>query len=145
MTRRADQVAIQIARRQLGMEDGDYRAMLHRITRKSSSKLLTAAEVGAVLEELKRLGFQPDRTRSHRKRSPRPHVRKVYKLWWRLADCKAVKSGHRALNAFIAAPTFQAKWGEQLTDAEFLTVERAQDVIEALKDIARRKGVRLAP
>lgn len=142
MTARRDQTLIHMGRRRLGLEDDDYRALLERVTGQRSSKDLTPAQARSVVAELKRLGFRPKAGR-RRSRSPHPHVRKVYKLWWELAGAGAVGAGHRALNAFIGSANFRAKWGEVPTDAEFLTVERASDVIEALKDIARRKAVQL--
>lgn len=50
---------IQIARRQLGMDDDTYRAMLTRTVGAESSKGLTPRQVGRVLAELERLGFEP--------------------------------------------------------------------------------------
>lgn len=50
---------IQIARRQLGMDDDTYRAMLKRTVGAESSKGLTPRQVGRVLAELERLGFEP--------------------------------------------------------------------------------------
>jgi len=50
---------IQIARRQLGMDDDTYRAMLMRTVGATTSKGLTPRQIGRVLAELERLGFQP--------------------------------------------------------------------------------------
>ncbi|RMH86398.1 regulatory protein GemA [Pseudomonas sp. AOB-7] len=50
---------IQIARRQLGLDDDAYRAILKRTVGAESSKDLTPRQVGRVLVELERLGFQP--------------------------------------------------------------------------------------
>lgn len=49
---------IQIARRQLGMEDDTYRALLERVAGVSSSTKLTPRQIGRVLAELERLGWQ---------------------------------------------------------------------------------------
>lgn len=50
---------IQIGRRQLGMDDDTYRAMLMRTVGATTSKGLTPRQIGCVLAELERLGFQP--------------------------------------------------------------------------------------
>lgn len=54
---------IQIARRQLGMDDDTYRAMLMRTVGATTSKGLTPRQIGRVLAELERLGFQPSNPR----------------------------------------------------------------------------------
>ena len=53
---------IQIARRQLGLDDETYREILKRTVGAESSKDLTPRQVGRVLAELERLGFQPTPT-----------------------------------------------------------------------------------
>ena len=53
MTRRAAVVKVQIARRDLGLDEDTYRAMLTRITGQSSASDCTDAQLGVVLDELK--------------------------------------------------------------------------------------------
>jgi phage gp16-like protein len=48
--------AIHVKRRQLGMEDADYRAMLGRVANVESSTALTAGTAWDVLREMDRLG-----------------------------------------------------------------------------------------
>ncbi|MDA8483613.1 regulatory protein GemA [Pseudomonas resinovorans] len=55
----AGKTKIQIARRQLGLDDETYREILKRTVGAESSKDLTPRQVGRVLAELERLGFQP--------------------------------------------------------------------------------------
>lgn len=50
---------IQIARRQLGLDDESYYAILARVAGVKSSTELTPRQVGRVLAELERLGFKP--------------------------------------------------------------------------------------
>jgi phage gp16-like protein len=50
---------IHIAKQQLGMDDDIYRGLLARIAGVKSSKELNSRQVGAVLREFERLGFQP--------------------------------------------------------------------------------------
>lgn len=50
---------IKIGQKELAMAEQDYRAMLLRVTGKSSCALLSVAELERVLRELGRLGFAP--------------------------------------------------------------------------------------
>lgn len=50
---------IHIAKAQLGLSDDEYRAILARTAGVRSAKALTDRNVGAVLHEFKRLGWQP--------------------------------------------------------------------------------------
>ncbi|TWC35079.1 phage gp16-like protein [Pseudomonas sp. SJZ079] len=50
---------IHIAKQQLGLDDDTYRALLARITGVRSAKELNPRQVGAVLAEFERLGWQP--------------------------------------------------------------------------------------
>ena len=61
---------IQIARRQLGLDDDTYRAILKRTVGVESSKDLTPRQIGRVLVELERLGFKPKASTGRAK--PRP-------------------------------------------------------------------------
>ncbi|WP_165669339.1 gp16 family protein [Metapseudomonas otitidis] len=58
MAKRPGLTLIQIARRQLDMDDDAYRAMLMRTAGVESSKALTPRQIGRVLAELERLGFK---------------------------------------------------------------------------------------
>lgn len=53
---------IHVAKSQLGMEDGDYRAMLRRIAGVESSTGLDEASFERVMGELERLGFRRPRS-----------------------------------------------------------------------------------
>lgn len=64
---------IQIARRQLQLDDEGYRAMLKRTVGVESSKDLTPAQIGRVLAELERLGFKP-KASSKGRAKPNPEV-----------------------------------------------------------------------
>ncbi|MEM1344956.1 MAG: regulatory protein GemA [Pseudomonadota bacterium] len=136
---------IHIARQELGLEDDDYRTLLEQITGKRSAKDLSPTERRRVLDEFKRRGWKPkDRgTRRWREAEPRRDHRLVLVFWRLLAEAGVVTPGRQALNAFIANPTFRAKWSECPTDLRWLSIERTSDVIEALKQMARRNGVDL--
>lgn len=59
MISRPNQAKIHIARQQLSMDDAAYRALLARVAGVRSSTELGPRQVGAVLREFERLGFQP--------------------------------------------------------------------------------------
>jgi phage gp16-like protein len=50
---------IHIAKAQLGMDDDTYRALLARVAGVRSAKDLGPRQIGAVLREFERLGFEP--------------------------------------------------------------------------------------
>lgn len=61
--RKAELAKIHIAKKDLGMSDDDYRAMLHAITGTESAGDLNTKERRAVLEHLAELGFRNKRKR----------------------------------------------------------------------------------
>jgi len=63
---------IQIARRQLGLDDGAYYAILARVAGVKSSKDLTPGQISRVLIELERLGFKPKPAKKTSRAAPKP-------------------------------------------------------------------------
>ncbi len=113
---------IQIARKQLAMDEGTYRAVLLRITGERS---LTACDLSAlekVVGEMRRLGWTPT---GKRPTARHPHVRKVYAMWTSMASLLGEPS-HAALCAFCKRQT-----GVELP--EWLDGHQAAKVIEGLK------------
>ncbi|MCY1293753.1 hypothetical protein D9M68_456160 [compost metagenome] len=55
----AGKTKLQIARRQLGLDDDVYRSILKRVAGVESSKDLGPRQIGRVLAEFERLGWQP--------------------------------------------------------------------------------------
>ena len=131
--------AIHVARRQLGLDDDDYRAMLERVTGKSSSTLLTSVESGKVLDEMRRLGFKPLPRKADNSNVALsgPYAGKLIALWlsaWNLGVARS--NTDAALIAFV----------ERQTGIEHLNWVREQRdamrAIEGLKKwIARESGV----
>lgn len=138
---------IKIAQKQLGIEDDDYRAMLERLTGKRSAAKLTGPELDKVLAEMARLGFEAKPRPGGCKwsaREDRRDIRYILVLWRLLKERGVVEPGRSALNSFACGPKFHKKYSDAPTDVRFLSIERAQDVIEALKDMCRRNGIVLA-
>lgn len=129
------------ARRDLGLDDDAYRAVLERATGKTSGADMTPAQRSAAVAEFRRLGWS---AKTGKAPEPRRDHRFALVIWRKLSDAGAVKAGRPALNAFLGGRTFAAKWGDSPTDLRFLTPARTRDVIEALKDMARRHEVELS-
>lgn len=117
---------IHVAKKQLALQDDDYRSILERATGKRSAAMMTEPERAKVLAELLRLGFRPKPVA----RSVRPpHVKKVYAMWGELQVRGAVvrgPAGAKALRAFVARQA-------GVSAPEFLSPEQSPSVIEALK------------
>lgn len=63
---------IHIAKSQLGMDDDTYRALLARVAGVRSAKDLSPRQIGAVLAEFVRLGFQPKPAKKAGRAVPKP-------------------------------------------------------------------------
>jgi phage gp16-like protein len=121
---------VQIARRQLGLAEDDYRAILARVTGKTSSKGLPDGALEAVLAEFRRLGWQPKAGKTSG--FGKPHVRKIYALWKEAGIVGAVENASKeALRAFVLRQTGKAA-------PEFCSPGDANRVTEALKAMIRR-------
>ncbi|WP_157772881.1 MULTISPECIES: gp16 family protein [Acetobacter] len=116
---------LHVGRKQLGLEDADYRALLQRVTGKTSSTQCSEGELDLVLAEMKRLGF--------RGKSPsgKPHVRKVYALWGDMGPLLRSGGTKEALRAYVQRMT-------GVSAPEFLDEPSARKVIEGLKAWQKR-------
>jgi hypothetical protein len=134
--RRGRLAKIHIAVKALAMVDDSYRALLMRVTGKSSSKDCTDEQLDAVIAEFKRLGFVEEK-RPQRPRSDKAYVRMIYGIWGDLKPYVANHS-HRALQTFVRRQA-------QVDAPEFLSPEGANLVIEGLKAwLEREQGKRSA-
>ncbi len=127
--------AIHIKRRQLGLEDEDWRDIVERVTGQRSTKGLNPKQTKALLEELDRLSG--GRTPRARRMLSGPFVPKLQALWlsaWNLGLVGS-KDDHQ-LVAFVRRQTGldHANWVLDNSDA--------LKVIEALKSMLSRRGVR---
>lgn len=106
MSRSPMQAKIHIAKKELSLDDSTYRALLQRVTGRTSSAGLSDAQLEAVLTELKRLGFKP-RSRSASTAVKRPlaegaEARKIRALWISLYHLGVISdSSEAALAAFV--------------------------------------------
>ncbi len=124
---------INIAKKDLGMEDDDYRAFLKNVTGKDSLRAMSEGDRIKVVAGMKDKGFQAKPKGTFTPKSDKPYVRLIHALWRSCAEKKVVKSGSkRALRAFVENMT-------EVSDPEFLTYGQASPVIEALKKMEKRK------
>ena len=86
MASRANLAKIHIARKQLGMDEDTYRAMLQSVGRVQSSKDLDDAGAAKVLAHLQRSGFKPTKQTSRKPHIGGDRARLVGKIGALLAD-----------------------------------------------------------
>lgn len=111
-------------KKQLGLDEDTYRAMLERITGKSSSAQMDERELALVLDEMRRLGVT---RRKPFVRSKSALVRKMWAMWTAMGKDQITEDASRpALRAFV-------KRQADVDDPEWLTDRDASAVIEALK------------
>lgn len=133
MFRNPLQAQIHIARKELGIEEDDYRALLERATGQRSSAGLTDPQRQTVLVELRALGFKPTRSGGRfRSQSKKPYVRLIFALWGELKRKGIWRGeGRESLLQFVESKTGVA-------DPEWLTHAQATPVIAALQEMVKR-------
>ena len=142
---------VHAACRELGYDAEMRRDVQLEVTGKASMKDFGVADFEAMKKALKARGWKPSDGRGKggaqrrwRSTSPRADIRYIHVLWRLLAEAGVYQPCVAMLNAFINNTRFAAKWGHAQRDVDMLPAEMAQDVIEALKDIAARNGVEIA-
>ena len=100
---------IHIARKETGIHEDDYRSMLMRLTGQETAKGLNDAQIGRVVEEFKRLGWNPTVVKGGKAGAPKakakpaehPTARKARALWISLWQLGAIDDrSEKALEAF---------------------------------------------
>lgn len=72
---------IHIAKKQLGMDDDTYRAVLKRATSKTSSADMSVTELHRAIAEFKKLGFKPKSSKGYSPKSRGTRVDKLRAIW----------------------------------------------------------------
>ena len=133
-TRRAQLAAIHVGRKNLGMAEDDYRAVLERLTGHRSAKDCDGAQLNAVIAEMRRLGFEPSPATPSRAPAGGGVARKARAMWISLHQLGAIEdASERALEAF----------GQRQLGVERLQWANEREgfrLIEALKAMAERHG-----
>lgn len=132
--RRSMMAKIAIARKDLGMDEDDYRQALFDLTGNTSATECSVPELDKVIAWLKSKGFQPIPSRSSARH---PMALKARALWISLYNLGVVHNpSEQALEAFA----------KRQLGCERLIWARQSDayrLIEALKDMGRRDGWRM--
>lgn len=101
---------IHVGKRELGLDDDVYRALLMGSVQKDSTSAMSVPELERVLERMKRSGFKvrvksarpPAQSRPGRPLAQYPEARKVHALWLFLHQLGAVKNpSEEALAAYV--------------------------------------------
>jgi phage gp16-like protein len=133
---------VQVGRRELGLDEEDYRSLLESVTGARSAKGLSAAKLDAVITAMKGLGFKvKGGAQVAGRRSPpssakvqAPEVRKVRAIWITMYNDGFVRDGSDdALGSYIKRMTANANGGAGIARPEWLTSAQAERVLEALK------------
>lgn len=123
---------IHIAKKELGMDDATYRAMLHSVAGVTSAKDLSVAAATKVIANCKRLGWKPKAaTKAGRKPTPAQHKAR---LMAKIEAMLATAGRPWAYADAMAARMF----GVDKTD--WLAPEQLVKVVAALTYDAKRNG-----
>lgn len=123
---------INIARLQLGMDEDTIRALYVRVTGVNSLRVMSERQRLAVVDELKRLGFKMKKSGKSLPLSTKPYIRLVHALWRSCHRKGVINDGSRtALRTFVRDRS-------TVDDPDFLTLEEANPIIEALKAMEAR-------
>lgn len=134
---------VKMAAKELGLDDETYRAILLRLTGKTSSTECTDAQLGLVLDEFKAKGWVAKKPAKHVAKSAtcaKPAdtavAKKARALWLSLYQLGVVREpGEPALEAF-------AKRQVGVDRLQWMGASQAYSLIEALKKMAERAGWR---
>lgn len=131
---------VHVGRRELGLDDEDYRALLESVTGSRSAKGLKAAQLEAVITVMKGLGFKVKGNATGRRSPPSaahvqaPEVRKLRAIWITMFNDGLLCDGSEdALGSYIRRMTTNSNGGAGINRAEWLTAKQAERVLEALK------------
>jgi hypothetical protein len=145
MAERALQKLIHAGCRELGIDGETRRDLQLLVTGKASMTEMTEANLESMVQALRARGFRPSPGAApRRKAAERGDVRFAHVLWGKLVRAGAVdRAGAAGLNAFIRA-RFEKSWGAAPIDIDAMRDWRQiATVIEALKAMCARAGIRL--
>lgn len=133
--RRGMLAKIHVAKKQLGLADDTYRAVVARVTGLDSAGKASAGDLERLVAEFIRLGFKPAPAVSGKS-----WVRKVYALWKELAPLLD-NATDATLAAFVARQTHSQRNPAGISKPEWLGPKDATKVIQGLQGwLARVKA-----
>jgi len=127
----------------LKMEREDHEAVIYQLTGKSSLGNCCDAEMELVADALQEK--LPAMQKSSFKPSAHAHVRKIWKLWGLLKKGGYIeaKNDKAALLVFINNMISNDRKLDSLKQIEWLTPSDASPIIEALKSMCSRHGIKV--
>jgi len=137
--RQANLAKIHIAKKELGMDDDAYRAMLMDVAHVESASKLDFHGQHAVLHRMKELGWKPKSTKNKGRKSGKKKTQadKIRACWITMHQQGIVHdAGETALSRYIKRMTHGKK-----QRPEFLDIQEASMIIESLKRWANDHGV----
>lgn len=139
---------IHVGCKQLGIDSDTRHDLQLTLVGKASLTEMTDLELRVMLDGLKARGFKPGFKGASKPRhatAPRADLRFVHVMWKKLGEAGALeKPGRAGLNAFVRSQ-FEDKWQAVPIDIDALRDGgQINDVVQALKAMCRRKGVKLS-
>ncbi len=121
--------SVHIAKKELGLDEDGYRAIVLRVTKKHSAGDCTDAQLRLLLAEFRKLGWQ----KGMRPLSTYPKVRMIYAIWKDIRVRLPGDAGDAELRAFVRRQTRTVAHPRGVSAPEFLRGAEADRVIEGLK------------
>ena len=134
MPTRSEFAKIHIAKKELGLNDEQYRDVLYLKFKKRSSKDLSRRQVTVLLNHFRHNGWKPKKGKGKNgnNMASDPQSRKIRALWISLGKMGAVRnSSEKALRAYVKRMT-------QVDDLRFANSYQKSMVIESLKSWMNR-------
>lgn len=129
---------IHVARRELGLDEDTYRALLLRVTGLASLRAMTEGQRDAVVKEMTRLGFKVKIAGKPLPRAFKPWSRMIHALWKNCHRLGVIDDpSPAALRAFCKRFVAHGQEGV-VTDPDLLSYTQASPIIEALKRMEAR-------
>lgn len=129
---------IQVAKKQVGMSEGDYRALLVRLTGQESAKALNSDTFKKLMTHFEAMGFRSTARQQDAARKPgkasQAQIRKIDQLWAEFTDGTGTDTGLRH---------WMAKRGYG-NSVGWLENGTARKVITALISMVKRKNEKAA-
>jgi phage gp16-like protein len=129
---------IHVARKELGLDEDTYRALLQRVTGVASLKAMSEAQRAAVVKEMTRLGFKVKVAGKKLPQSFKPWSRMIHALWKNCHQLGVIEDrSPAALRAFCKRFIAHGHDGV-VVDPDLLSYDQASPIIEALKKMEKR-------
>lgn len=129
---------IHVARKELGLDEDTYRALLCRVTGQASLRAMSEAQRESVVKEMVRLGFK---VRVQGRRLPAsfpPWVRMIHALWKNCHSLGVIEDRSQpALRAFCKRFVAHG-YDKVVVDPDLLSFDQASPIIAVLKKMEAR-------